>query len=116
MHGFKKDYDAPPSKLSEHPPSSLKSKPYRSIIVGWWLEQNLEFGKFDDGGEWLVGFRSCLKEGDLHELDLEHLEELTAWHEEQEMEMERERQREKEKENRGGAEMQPLAGLSSLTM
>jgi hypothetical protein len=115
-HGFKKDYDAPPSKLSERPPSSLKSKPYRSMIAGWWLEQNPEFGRFDDGGEWLVGFRSRLKEGDLHELDLEHLEELTAWHEEQEMEMERERQREKEKENRGGAETQPLAGPSSLTM
>jgi hypothetical protein len=47
---------------------------------------------------------------------LEHLEELTVWHEEQEMEMERERQREKEKENRGGVEMQPLAGPSSLMM
>jgi hypothetical protein len=86
------------------------------MIAGWWLEQNPEFGRFDDGGEWLVGFRSRLKEGDLHELDLEHLEELTAWHEEQEMEMERERQREKEKENRGGAETQPLAGPSSLMM
>ena len=28
MNGFKKDYDAPPSKLSERPPSLLKSKPY----------------------------------------------------------------------------------------
>jgi len=81
-NGFKKDYDAPPSKLSEHPPSSLKSKPYCLMIARWWLEQNLEFEGFNDGREWLVGFRSRLKEDELHQIDWEHIEELTAWHEE----------------------------------
>ena len=115
-NGFKKDYDAPPSKLSERPPSSLKSKPYRSMIAGWWLEQNPEFGGFDDGGEWLVGFRSRLKEDELHQVDWEHIEELTAWHEEQEQEWEREKEKQRERQNRGAAQMQPLAGPSSLAL
>ncbi len=113
MNGFKKDYDTPPMKLSERPPSSLKSKPYRLMIAGWWLEQNPDLGGFDNGREWLVGFRSRLKEGELHELNLEHIKELTTWHEKQEQEREAERQ--KEKKNRGAAEMQPLVGPSSLT-
>ena len=115
-NGFKKDYDAPPSKLSERPPSSLKSKPYRSMIAGWWLEQNPEFGGFDDGGEWLVGFRSRLKEDELHQVDWEHIEELTAWHEEQEQEWEREKEKQRERQNRGAAQTQPLAGPSSLAL
>jgi len=116
MNGFKKDYDAPPLKLSECPPSSLKSKPYRSMITGWWLEQNPEFGGFDDGGEWLVGFRSHLKEDELHQVDWEHIEELTAWHEEQEQEWEREKEKQRERQNRGAAQTQPLAGPSSLAL
>jgi hypothetical protein len=117
-NGFKKDYDAPPSKLSERPPSSLKSKPYRSMIAGWWLEQSPEFGGFDDGGEWLVGFRSRLKEDELHQVDWEHIKELTAWHEEQEQETKREKQiqRERESQNMGAAETQPLPGPSSLAL
>jgi hypothetical protein len=88
------------------------------MMAGWWLDQNPEFEGFDDGGEWLVGFRSRLKEGELHEFDWDYIKELTAWHEEQEQEQEqeRERERQKEKENRGAAEMQPLAGPSSLVM
>ena len=115
---FKKDYDAPPSKLSERPPSLLKSKPYRSMIAGWWLEQNPEFGGFDDGREWLVGFRSRLKEDELYQVDWEHIEELTAWHEEQKQEWEREKEKEKQRErqNRGAAQTQPLAGPSSLAL
>jgi hypothetical protein len=115
-NGFKKDYDTPPSKLSERPPSSLKSKPYRSMIAGWWLEQNPEFGGFDDGGEWLVGFRSHLKEDELHQVDWEHIEELTTWHEEQEQEWEREKEKQRERQNRGAAQTQPLAGPSSLAL
>ena len=86
------------------------------MIAGWWLEQNLEFGGFADGGEWLVGFRSRLKEDELHQVDWEHIKELTAWHEEQEQEREREKQKEREKENGGAAETQPLAGPSSLAL
>ena len=115
-NGFKKDYDAPPSKLLECLPSSLKSKPYRSMITGWWLEQNPEFGGFDDGREWLVGFRSHLKEDELHQVDWEHIEELTAWHEEQEQEWEREKEKQRERQNRGAAQTQPLAGPSSLAL
>jgi hypothetical protein len=113
---FKKDYDAPPSKLSERYPSSLKSKPYRSMIAGWWLEQNPAFDVLDDGGDWLKGFRSRLKEEELHELDWDHIKELTAWHEEQEQEWERERAKQNENENRGAGETLPLAGPSSLMM
>jgi len=118
MNGFKKDYDALPSKLSECPPSSLKSKPYHSMIAGWWLEQNPEFGGFDDGGEWLIGFCSHLKEDELHQVDWEHIKELTAWHKEQEQETEREKQkqRERESQNMGVAEMQPLPGPLSLVL
>lgn len=117
MSGFKKEYDAPPSKLSEHPPLSQKSKPYRLMMAGWWLEQNPEFEAFDDGGGWLVGFRNHLREEELHEIDWEHIKELTVWHEEQEQEQEREREKQtEEQENRGAVERQPLAGLSSLMM
>jgi len=115
-NGFKKDYDAPPSKLSERPPSSLKSKPYCSMIAGWWLEQNLEFEGLNDGGEWLVGFCSRLKDEELHEIDWEHIKELTAWHKEQEQEREREKEKQRERQNRGVAETQPLAGPSSLAL
>jgi len=52
------------------------------MIAGWWLEQNLEFGGFDNGEEWLVRFRSCLKEEELHKLNLEHIKKLTIWHKE----------------------------------
>jgi hypothetical protein len=78
MNGFKKDYDAPPSKLSEHPPLSLKSKPYHSMIASWWLEQNPEFEGLNDGGEWGVGFRSRLKDEELYEINWEHIKELTT--------------------------------------
>jgi len=115
-NGFKKDYDALPSKLSERPPSSLKSKPYCSMIVGWWLEQNPEFEGLNDGGEWLMGFCSRLKDEELHEIDWEHIKELTAWHEEQEQEREREKEKQRERQNRGVAETQPLAGPSSLAL
>jgi hypothetical protein len=116
MNGFKKDYNTLPSKLSERPPSSLKSKPYHSIIASWWLEQNLEFKGLNDGGEWLVGFRSHLKDEELHEIDWEHIKELTVWHEEQEQEREREKEKQRERQNRGVAETQPLAGPSSLAL
>ena len=100
--------------MSEHLPSSLKSKPYRLMMAGWWLEQNPEFEGLNDGGEWLVGFYSHLREDELHELDWAHIKELTAWHEEQAQETEREKQ--KEKENRVAAETQPLVGPSSLAL
>ena len=116
MNGFKKDYDTLPSKLSECPLSSLKSKPYCSMIVSWWLEQNLEFEGLNDGGEWLMGFRSHLKDKEPHEIDWEHIKELTAWHEEQEQEREREKEKQRERQNRGVAETQPLAGPSSLAL
>ena len=116
MNGFKKDYDALPSKLSERPPSSLKSKPYHSMIASWWLEQNPEFKGLNDGGEWGVGFRSCLKDEELHEIDWEHIKELTMWHEEQEQEREREKEKQRERQNRGAVETQPLAGPSSLVL
>ena len=86
------------------------------MIAGWWLEQNLEFEGLDDGGEWLVGFCDRLKEEELHELDWEHIKELTAWHKEQEQERAKEKERQRELENRGVAEMRPLAGLLSLTL
>jgi hypothetical protein len=114
--GFKKDYDTPPSKLSECPPSLLKSKPYRLMIAGWWLEQNPEFEGLNDGGEWLVGFRSRLKDEELYEIDWEHIKELTTWHEEQEQEREREKEKQRERQNRGAVETQPLAGPSSLAL
>ena len=86
------------------------------MIVEWWLEQNLEFEGLDDGRELLIGFCDCLKEEELHELNWEHIKELTTWHKEQEQERAKEKERQRELENRGAAEMQPLAGPSSLTL
>jgi hypothetical protein len=88
------------------------------MITEWWLEQNLEFGGFDNGREWLVGFHSHLREDELHQVDWEHIKELTTWHKEQEQETEREKQkqRERESQNMGAAEMQPLLGPLSLAL
>lgn len=86
------------------------------MIAGWWLEQNPEFDGFDDGAEWLLGFRSRLKDEELDGLDLEHIKELTAWHDEQETERAKDNEKQHDRVTSGAAETQPLAGPSSLAM
>jgi len=77
--GFKTEFDPPPSKLSDHKPSGKKT-PYKAMMVNWWLQEHLDFKMLDKGEVWLKGFRSRLKESDLHKLDWEHIKELVAWH------------------------------------
>ncbi len=79
--GFKKDFDSPPSTLLNHPPSSSKCTPFKSMVTDWWLQGHSN-AKTLDGAAWLVGFYSRLKEDDLHPLDNGYLEELVTWHEE----------------------------------
>ena len=50
------------------------------MMADWWLRDNPEFKPLERGGEWLQGFRTSLKENELHPLDWDHLEELVAWH------------------------------------
>ncbi len=85
--GFKKEFDAPPSKLSDRQPST-KSTPFKTMMAHWWLRENPEFKTLDKGGEWLEGFRDRLEKSDLHPLDWEHLDELVAWHEDKQIDTE----------------------------
>ena len=50
------------------------------MMVDWWLQEHLDFETVDKGEAWLKGFRSRLKESNLHKLDWEHIKELVAWH------------------------------------
>lgn len=53
------------------------------MVANWWLKSHPKT-KTLDGAKWLMGFYGRLKEDNLHPLDREYLEELTAWHKEQE--------------------------------
>jgi hypothetical protein len=77
--GFKKEFDSPVSKLSDHPPST-KAMPFRAMMADWWLRDNSKFRTLECGGQWLEGFHTCLEKDDLHLLDWDHLDELVAWH------------------------------------
>jgi len=78
--GFKKEFDAPPSTLSNCPPSSHKSMPFKLMVADWWLKNHGDT-KALDGATWLVGFHSRLKEEDLHLTDSKYLKDLIVWHE-----------------------------------
>ena len=82
LKGFKKEFDAPPSKLSVRQPSA-KSTPFNAIMADWWLQKNPGFETLDQGGAWLKGFCDSLEKSELHPLDWEHLEELETWHKKQ---------------------------------
>ena len=58
------------------------------MMVEWWLRDNPQFKTLEQGGEWLVGFRSRLEKSDLHDLDWDHLEELASWHKDKEKDAE----------------------------
>lgn len=77
--GYKKEFDPPPSKLSDRIPST-KSTPFKAMMADWWLRDNPEFKTLEQGGAWLQGFRNSLAKDELHPLDWVHLEELEAWH------------------------------------
>jgi len=78
--GFKKEFDPRPSDmmLSEHPPS-WKLKLFQSMISPAWLNKHPEFKNIQPGGEWLVGFAEQLERDELHDMDWDHLDELTMW-------------------------------------
>ncbi len=96
--GFKKDFDPPPSRLSDHLPSSTKSRPSKSMVTEWWLQEHPEVKLVDGHVEWLVGFYDRLDDDELHPIDRDHLEELIAWH--------------KTKESKRTGDMQPVVGPS----
>jgi hypothetical protein len=81
--GFKKDFDVPPSSstLLNHPPSSQKSTPFKTMIADWWLQTHTD-AKTLEGAAWLVGFHDRLEDEDLHPTDKDYLKELVAWHKE----------------------------------
>jgi hypothetical protein len=78
--GYKKDFDVPPPRVSQRLPKSTKSKPFRSMIAGWWLDSHPEVKPLE-GGEWLVDFCNRLKDDELHSTDRGYLKELIEWHE-----------------------------------
>jgi hypothetical protein len=96
--GFKKDFDPPLSRLSDHLPSSMKSRPSRSMVADWWLQEHPDVKLVDGHVEWLIGFYNHLDEDELHPVDRDHLEELTEWH--------------KTKKNEHVGDTQPVAGPS----
>jgi hypothetical protein len=96
--GFKRNFDPPPSRLSDRLPSSMKSRPSRSMVAEWWSREHPEAKLVEGRAEWLVGFYSCLDEDELHPVDRDHLEELTEWH--------------KTNENERVVDTQPIAGMS----
>jgi len=83
--GFKKEFDPRPSNmtLSECPPS-WKLKLFQSMISPAWLNKHLKFKNIQPGGEWLVGFAEQLERDELHDMDWDHLDELTMWQNETE--------------------------------
>jgi hypothetical protein len=85
--GFKKEFDVPPSKLSDRFPST-KSAPFKTLMAGWWLRDHPDFKTLERGGEWLEGFRGRLVKDDLHPLDWDHLNELVSWHNNKQKEVE----------------------------
>jgi hypothetical protein len=80
---FKRDFDPPPSTLSNRPPSTQKCTPFKSMVADWWLQSHPD-AKTLGGATWLVGFYDRLKDLDLHPIDREYLQELVAWHKERE--------------------------------
>jgi hypothetical protein len=89
--GFKKDFDPPLSKLSDHLPSS-KTIPFKVMMAGWWLQDHPEFKTLECGGEWLKGFCTHLRKDNLHPLDWDHLDELETWHKEKKREVQNDTQ------------------------
>jgi len=81
--GFKKDFDLPPSSftLLNHPPSSQKSTPFKTMIMDWWLQIHTDAKTFE-GAAWLVGVHDHLEDEDLHPTDRDYLKELVTWHKE----------------------------------
>ena len=65
----------------DHPPSSPKCTPFKSMVTDWWL-QSYSKVKTLNGAAWLMGFHSSLKKDDLHPTDRAYLKELVSWHEE----------------------------------
>ena len=96
--GFKKDFDPPPSRLSDRLPLSTKSRPSKSMVTEWWSREHPEVKLVDGHVEWLVGFYDRLDNDELHLVDRGHLEELIVWH--------------KTKESEHTGDMQPVAGPS----
>src|SRR6267154_519050 len=82
--GFKKDFDPPPSSLSNCLPSSHKCPLFKSMVANWWLQGHPD-AKTIGGAPWLVGFYDRLHEEDLHMTNSEYLKELLVWHKEKEV-------------------------------
>jgi len=78
---YKKEFDTPPSSLMNHPLSSSKCMPFKSMVIDWWLQSHSKV-KTLNGATWLMRFHSSLKEDDLHPTNREYLKELVSWHEE----------------------------------
>ena len=91
-------FDPPPSKVLEHPPST---KPFKSMVGGWWLKAHPNFKPHESSAEWLVGFCDQLTQDDLHPIDWDHIKELILWGKEKEREID---------------DMCSVAGPSSETM
>ena len=96
--GFKKDFDASPSWLSDCLPVLMKSRLSRSMVAEWWSQEHPDIKLVNGHVEWLAGFYNCLGDDELHPADRDHLEELTIWHE--------------TKENKCVDDTQPVAGPS----
>jgi len=71
------------------------------MIAPSWLNSHPEFQNIRHGGEWLVGFADRLERSELHEMDWDHLDELTLW--------------QKGDDSEVVSEHQPEAGPSSQT-
>ena len=80
---IKKDFDSPPSMLSTRAPLPTK-RPFKTMVVDWWLRSHPDSKTLEQGGEWLAGFYDRLNEDELHPANHEHIKELIAWHEEKE--------------------------------
>jgi len=80
----KLQFDPPPSKVSERPPST---KPFKSMVGGWWVKAHPNFKPYKSGAEWLVGFCDQLMQDDLHPIDWDHIKELILWGKEKEREI-----------------------------
>ena len=96
--GFKRDFDSPLSRLSDHLPLLMKSRPSRSMVADWWVKEHPEVKLVSGYVEWLIGFYNRLNDDELHPVDRNHLEELTNWH--------------KTRENEHMGDTQPVAGPS----
>jgi hypothetical protein len=73
-------FDLAPSKMNDYAPiSNKKTVPFKSMVSEKWLKKKPD-SVLLNGGEWLSGFYSRLKEDELLENDAKYLKELDEWH------------------------------------